>query len=308
MSKIFIGKESTTSKTTVSDFQRARDYFEQMLQKDPQNARGWTGIAMSNLNLAAFGDPSRAPLAKAAALKAIELDDSLAEAHAELGMLSFHFEWNVPEAERQLRRAIELNPNYYRAHSYYSIMLAQLGRSDEAHEQFREARTLDTLSAFSAAVGWHVFYCARQYDETIKVCRAALEMESGIASAYYGLVLSFEQRREYEKAIQERLRSLQPGKRCGSLRRALASGGERGYWKESLVLFLENHNAKDPSDLDEAARIYTCISATPPTLWTGWKKRTKRTIPISFSGFSQRPNLIPSMPNPATRKSSATCT
>jgi len=105
------------NKTTVPDFQRARDYFEQMLQKDPQNARGWTGIAMCNLILAAWGDTSRVPLAKAAALKAIELDDSLAEPHAELGMLSFHFEWNVPEAERQLRRAIELNPNYYRAHS-----------------------------------------------------------------------------------------------------------------------------------------------------------------------------------------------
>jgi Tfp pilus assembly protein PilF len=126
------------NKTTVPDFQRSRDFFERMLQKDPQNARAWTGVAMSNLHLGAWGDLSRIPFAKAAALKAIELDDSLAEPHAELGMLSFHFEWNIPEAERQLRRAIELNPNYYRAHSYYSIMLAQLGRSDEAHEQFRQ--------------------------------------------------------------------------------------------------------------------------------------------------------------------------
>jgi TolB-like protein/DNA-binding winged helix-turn-helix (wHTH) protein/tetratricopeptide (TPR) repeat protein len=252
------------NKTTVPDFQRARDYFEQMLQKDPQNARAWTGVAMSNLHLAAWGDISRVPFAKAAALKAIELDDSLAEPHAELGMLTFHFEWNVPEAERQLRRAIELNPNYYRAHSYYSIMLAQLGRSEEAHEQFRQARTLDPLSAFSAAVGWHVFYCARQYEETIKVCRAALEMEPGIASAYGGLILSFEQRGEYEKAIEERVLSVQSGspylKRvkhdADRLQRALASGGERGYWKECLALFLENHDPKDPNDLDEAARLY----------------------------------------------------
>jgi Tfp pilus assembly protein PilF len=252
------------NKTTVPDFQRARDYFEQMLQKDPQNARAWTGVAMSNLHLAAWGDISRVPFAKAAALKAIELDDSLAEPHAELGMLTFHFEWNVPEAERQLRRAIELNPNYYRAHSYYSIMLAQLGRSEEAHEQFRQARTLDPLSAFSAAVGWHVFYCARQYEETIKVCRAALEMEPGIASAYGGLILSFKQRGEYEKAIEERVLSVQPGnpylKRvkhdADRLQRALASGGERGYWKECLALFLENHDPKDPNDLDEAARLY----------------------------------------------------
>jgi tetratricopeptide (TPR) repeat protein len=179
-------------------------------------------------------------------------------------MLSFHFEWNVPEAERQLRRAIELNPNYYRAHSYYSIMLAQLGRSEEAHEQFREARTLDPLSAFSAAVGWHVFYCARQYDETIKVCRAALEMEPRIRSAYFGLILSFEQRGEYAKAIEQGVLSIQPGDRdseqrkrdADRLRRALASGGERGYWKECLALFLENHDPQDPTDLDEAARIY----------------------------------------------------
>ncbi len=252
------------NKTTVPDFQRARDYFEQMLQKDPQNARGWTGIAMCNLILAAWGDTSRVPLAKAAALKDIELDDSLAEAHAELGMLSFHFEWNVPEAERQLRRAIELNPNYYRAHSYYSIMLAQLGRSREAHEQFREARTLDPLSAFSAAVGWHVFYCAREYHETIKVCRAALEMEPGIASAYGGLILSFEQRGEYAKAIEQQVLSIQPGgpdieqrkRDADRLRHALASGGERGYWKECLALFLENHDPKDPNDLNEAARLY----------------------------------------------------
>jgi TolB-like protein/DNA-binding winged helix-turn-helix (wHTH) protein len=111
------------NKTTAPDFQRARDYFERMVQKDPQNARAWTGVAMCNLNLAARGDISRVPFAKTAALKAIELDDSLAEPHAELGMLSFHFEWNVPDAERQLRRAIELNPNYYRAHSYYLHMI-----------------------------------------------------------------------------------------------------------------------------------------------------------------------------------------
>jgi tetratricopeptide (TPR) repeat protein len=247
-----------------SDFQRARDYFERMLQKDPQNARAWTGVAMSNLHLGAWGDLSRIPFAKAAALKAIELDDSLAEPHAELGMLTFHFEWNVPEAERQLRRAIELNPNYYRAHSYYSIMLAQLGRSDEAHEQFRQARTLDPLSAFSAALGWHVFYCARQYDETIKVCRAALEMEPGIKSGYRGLILSFEQRGEYAKAIEQRVLSIQPGdpdveqrkRDADRLRHALASGGERGYWKECLALFLENHDPKDSNYLDEVARLY----------------------------------------------------
>jgi len=137
------------NKTTVPDFQRSRDFFERMLQKDPQNARAWTGVAMSNLHLGAWGDLSRIPFAKAAALKAIELDDSLAEPHAELGMLSFHFEWNITEGERQLRRAIELNPNYYRAHSYYLIMLAQLGRSDEAQNNFErpERWTPPLLSA-----------------------------------------------------------------------------------------------------------------------------------------------------------------
>jgi len=184
--------------------------------------------------------------------------------HAELGMLSFHFAWNIPEAERQLRRAIELNPNYYRAHSHYSIMLAQLGRSDEAHEQFRQARTLDPLSVFSAAVGWHVFSCARQYDQTIKVCRAALEMEPGIASAYYGLILSFQQRGEYAKAIEQQVLSIPPGnpaieqrkRDADRLRRALASGGERGYGKECLAPFFENHDPKNPNDLKEAARLY----------------------------------------------------
>jgi len=164
-----------------------------------------------------------------------------------------------------LQAGSKLNPNYYRAHSYYAIMLAQLGRSNEAHEQFREARTLDPLSAFSAAIGWHVFYCARQYDETIKVCRAALEMEPRIGSAYYGLLLSFEQRGEYAKAIEQRVLSIQPGdpdieqrkRDADRLRRALASGGERGYWKECLRLFLENHDPKDPNDLNEAARLYT---------------------------------------------------
>jgi tetratricopeptide (TPR) repeat protein len=241
--------------------------------------------------------------------------DSLAEPHAELGMLYFHFEWNVPEAERQFHRAIKLNPNYYRAHSYYAIILAQLGRSNQAHEQFRETRTLDPLSAFSAAIGWHVFYCARQYDETIKVCRAALEMEPRIGSAYYGLLLSFEQRGEYAKAIEQRVLSIQPGdpdieqrkRDADRLRRALSSGGERGYWKECLELFLENHDPKDLNDQTKP-RDCTCISVTEPEPSIGWKKLTKRTIPVSFSGLSRHPNFIPFIPSPATRKSSATCT
>ena len=180
-----------------------------------------------------------------------------------MGTLSFHFEWNVPEAERQLRRAIELNPNYYRAHSYCSIMLVQLGR-DEAHEQFREARTLDPLSAFNAAVCWHVSYRAREYDETIKVCPAALEMEPAIACAYYGLILSFEQRGEYAKAIEQRVLSIQPG---------------------------------DP-DVEQRKRAADrCIWVTEPEPSIRRKKLTNHTIHLLFPGLSARRNLIPSIPN-----------
>ncbi len=134
------------SKTTIPDFKHAETYFDQMVQAEPSSARAWTGIAMANHYRGMFGDPSALPRAKAVAQ-----DDSLAEAHAELAMLSFVYDWNIPKAEEEFQRAFALAPrNYSRTHVYYALMLAHIGRADEALAEIERARHLDPPSPFTA--------------------------------------------------------------------------------------------------------------------------------------------------------------
>jgi TolB-like protein/DNA-binding winged helix-turn-helix (wHTH) protein len=134
------------NQVTVPDFMRAQQYFDQMVKADPKNARGWAGVAMVAHYLAFGGDYEAFPRAKAAALKSIELDGSLAEAHAELAMLTFIYDWNIAEAEREFQHAITLNANYSRTYVYYAVMLAHIGRNQEAIEEINRARSLDPLS------------------------------------------------------------------------------------------------------------------------------------------------------------------
>jgi tetratricopeptide (TPR) repeat protein len=142
------------------------------------------------------------PKVKAAARRALEIDDTLAEAHTSLGA-AYEYEWNWPEAEQQYRRAIELNPNYATAHHWYAVFLGARLRHDEALAEMRKALDLDPLSLIINTSMGRALYSARRYDEAIAQLRRTLDMDASFAEAHFHLAMVYEAKRLYAESLAE---------------------------------------------------------------------------------------------------------
>jgi DNA-binding winged helix-turn-helix (wHTH) protein/TolB-like protein/Tfp pilus assembly protein PilF len=180
------------NKRTRDGFERGVAYFRQAVDRDPAYGRAYSGLADSHIGTAFYhyAAPRVAmPLARAAALKAVEVDDSLAEAQASLAHVKTNYEWDWAGAERLSRKAIALDPGYATAHQWFGIhYLTPMGRLEEALAETRLARQLDPLSpVFNAFVGATLFY-ARRFDEAIEECRKTIELhpDFGVARWYLG--------------------------------------------------------------------------------------------------------------------------
>ncbi len=169
------------NRRTPEDIRKAVEYFEEAIRNDPKYARAYAGVADAWMMLNEYADypPSDAfPRARAAALKALELDPELGEAHASLAMCSFCQDWNWAEAEKGFRRAISLNPGYLTAHHWYANLLSAIGRTEEARSEILLAIQTDSLSPLPhTALGWRVYASARQYDLARKEILVALELD-----------------------------------------------------------------------------------------------------------------------------------
>jgi tetratricopeptide (TPR) repeat protein len=194
------------NKRTVSGLRRSIEYFEQAAIEDPHDALGYTGLADAYVLLDSYGvEPSREayPSAKAAALKSLQLDELLPEAHASLGMILFFYEWNWPEAERELRRAIDLDPNYAMAHSWYALDLLAMGRSAEALGQAQLAHNLDPLGLIvNTEVGW-AYYSNRQYSPAIDAFQNVIDLDQHFARAHTRLGMVYAAEKDFGDAIRE---------------------------------------------------------------------------------------------------------
>ena len=175
------------NKRTATDFEKAIEYFNQAIEKDPNYALAYAGLADAYVLLSAYGEArpnDTFPAAKAAAMKAFELDPTLGEAHAALGMALFAYDLKFAEARREFQRAIELNPNYATAHQWYAECgLIPFRKFDEAIAEVKRALELDPLSVIiNADVGSVLGYAGR-YDEAIAQLRKTVEMDPNF---YYG--------------------------------------------------------------------------------------------------------------------------
>ena len=158
----------------------AIENFETAQSKDSNFVLAYVGLAdaYALLNIYAVPPPSDAYAnAKKNALKALEIDETLAEAHASLGYILFYGDWNRTEAEQHFRRSIELNPSYSTAHHWFSLALAAMGKADEAIEQITLARQLEPKSAVIHSAAGLVYYYARRYEEALEMCRQSLEID-----------------------------------------------------------------------------------------------------------------------------------
>ncbi len=167
--------------------QKAIEFFQQAIEKDPHYALAYTGIADSYSLLGHYGflPPREAsPKAKAAAEKALEIDDKLAEAHASMGRIRLHFDWDWNAAEEELKKAIELNPNYPTALEWYSLYLMIMGRFDEAVKQAKHALEMDPLSLIINAVLGGTYYFAGREDEAMEQFRKTVEIDPNFSLTY----------------------------------------------------------------------------------------------------------------------------
>jgi TolB-like protein/DNA-binding winged helix-turn-helix (wHTH) protein len=193
------------NKRMLEGFREAIEYFQQAIAKDPGYARAYAGLADSYALLGGYGvtpQTESMPKARAAALKALELDSSLAEAHTSLALITENFDFDWAKAEQEYRRAIESNPSYATAHQWYAEYLALQGRFDEALAESERARALDPLSLIIAADKGAILYYARRYDEAIAQFRGVREMEPDFPRAQM-MVSALVEKGQFATALAE---------------------------------------------------------------------------------------------------------
>jgi len=212
---------------TEEGLKKSSEYFQQAIEKDPGYALAYAGLADTYGVVATWNvmAPKEAyPRAKAAAFKALEMDETLAEAHALLGSAREEYDWDWVGAEKEFKRAIELNPGYATAHQWYAEYLSVMGRHNEAIAEAKRAQELDPLSLMINAIGGRVFFYARRYDEAIAQCRRTLELNPGFYPAHLFLAWAYEQEKRYAEAISEYQKAIAPGQSNPLLAAELARG------------------------------------------------------------------------------------
>lgn len=230
------------NKRTVEGLKKGIGYFNEAVAKDPSYALAYVGLADSYSLLSDYGGlpPKEAyPQAKRAAIRAVELDDRLAEAHATLAYIKTGYDWDWRGAEEGFRRAIELNPNYETAHQWYAEYLSGMGRHQEAIAEIRRAREINPLSLIINAVEVSVLCIAREYDQGISQGQKALEMDPNFAEVYEYLKRCYDQKGMYKEAVAARqMRRKLAGhddKLTPALREAAAATTARAYWQKRLA-------------------------------------------------------------------------
>jgi eukaryotic-like serine/threonine-protein kinase len=188
--------------------EKAPGYFQQAIQLDPNYALAYAGLA--EYHLIYFIGSRALALAKDAALKAVALDETLAEAHTVLATVAEKYDWDWAQAEREFQRAIALSPGFAAAHNWYGWYLAQVGRLDEAVAELKLAQQLDPLSAFVYTNLGRAFFFRRDFDQAIEQFQKAIGLDPNffLARAYLGL--AYEQQGRYDEALAEIQKAISP--------------------------------------------------------------------------------------------------
>jgi tetratricopeptide (TPR) repeat protein len=264
---------------------KAIDYCNQAIAIDPSYAPAYALLALGYRTMAtnSYIDPKEArPKAEAAVRKALELDDSLAEAHVELAAIKANA-WDWAGAEREYKRAIELNPNLYVAYSAYSFLLSALGRHEESIVAIKRAHELDPLRIIANANVGYRYYFARQYDQAIEHLKTTLEMDrnSGYARALLGY--AYAAKGEFDKAIDEYKIVLQLEGKSTSVQcymgYALAKAGRRA---EAEAILKELKSTKEYVSPGELAVLYSGLGDKEGALATLERAYDERDLQLRF--------------------------
>ena len=204
------------NRLTDDGFTKGLEYFQQAIDKDPNYALAYAGLADAYSRLSGFNAlaPNAGfPKARAAAVRALELDEQLPEAHTILGLVNLFYDWDWAGAERGFKRALEVNPGYADAHQMYGYYLAAMQRHDEAHNEMKRAHELEPLSLEKLIAIGEVLYYQRDHDKAIEQYRKALEMDPNSGFSHWALGRAYAEKSMYAEAI-------------ASLQKAIALSGD----------------------------------------------------------------------------------
>jgi TolB-like protein/DNA-binding winged helix-turn-helix (wHTH) protein/Flp pilus assembly protein TadD len=255
------------NKRTAQGLSVALAYFNQAIGEDPTFAQAYSGLAdtyalLGDWQYAVMTPKEALPKAKASAIKALELDSALGEAHNSLAFCLDGFEWDFEAAGKEFQRAIELNPNYATAHHWYAWHLGLLGQYDDALAEMRKAENLDPLSLIINSDLAELLLIAHSYDESIRQSRKTLEMDPNFALAHNQLGQAYLQKQMYDPAIAELEKAVQlsaGSPTCeANLARAYAASGSRSG-AEKLLSDLKKRSNPSASLASEIAMIYAAL-------------------------------------------------
>jgi len=242
------------------DFYRAAECFRQAIDKDPDFALAYSGLADSYSLMDDRPPKETMPQAKAEAMKALEIDDTLAEVHTSLAFVLFRYDWNWPAAEAEVKRAIELNPNYGTAHQMYASYLLATERPDEALKQIKRAQELDPLSVRVKTIMGSYLLFTRQYDKALEEYHQILENDSNAAVHGY-LGVAYQQKGMFDEAFQETLKMRAPkwsAEQMEELRQAYATSGYKGLVTTEIKL-LKERSKNQYESAAELARLCASV-------------------------------------------------
>jgi serine/threonine-protein kinase len=235
------------------DIKTSIDYFKRAIEKDPSYAKAHAGLADAYSVLAESEYPKEnSAVARLEAEKALALDSSLSEAYTSLALIAFKFDWDWPNTELRLKKAIALKPNSADAHYWYGGYLSAMNRGEESVTESRRAADLDPLNpTYRQHIG-HVLYLARRYDEAITECRAALLMNPNSAVAHMILGYIYDQKKMYEASLDE-------------FQQALPMTEDKSYIKSAIGITYANmgRNAEARQILDELQHQATTSYVSP---------------------------------------------
>jgi TolB-like protein/DNA-binding winged helix-turn-helix (wHTH) protein/Tfp pilus assembly protein PilF len=226
-------------------------YFQQAIEEDRNDPLAYAGLADCYVHLAWGGDifagdlsPQEImPKARDAAQKALQLDESLADAHTTLADVEMILDWNWSSAEREFKRAIELNPNYSAAHSWYAHYLVAMGRFDESMAEAKRSLELDPFSEVTTDFAEWAFQLARRYDMTVQQAKKSLDLAPEFPWAHWELGWAYERTGRASEAVQELMKAEElfgmSQERLAELRKAYHESGEKGYWRKMLEFYRE---------------------------------------------------------------------
>ena len=267
------------NKRTQEGLRKSIEYFTEALEKDPAYAQAYAGIADSYNTLARFNylrNQEAYPKARAAVTKALEIDETLAEAHTSLAVVKMDYEWDLPGAEREFKRAIELNPSYSSAHQWYGLLLVSRGQTEEAIAETKRAQQLDPLSLIVDMGLGGLYIYARRFDEAIAYLEKVRDLHPEAFQPDSNLAYIYEIKGMKDEAVASYLRSRtlagDTAERVAAVKAAYVASGWKSYLQKRVDEMKEHAKLKRYISPFSVALLYALMGEKDQAL--AWLEKT----------------------------------